>query len=119
MGFIIAGTTQDGTYLGVRDRGWCNNTTALNDAAFSTAPGKCAGGRLGIFENFSLATASSSDANIPRDPLFYAAKWGGPGVNGHERGSDRNCCRRQRFCAGYFYVSDPSEAAGSIDGCVW
>jgi len=116
MGFIIAGTTQDGTYLGVRDRDGACNTTALNDAAFSTAPGKCAGGLGWAYSRtFSLATASSSDANIPRDPLFYAAKWGGPGVN-----EDTNAAAIETVVGGsvsvpgYFYVSDPQKLRAQL-----
>lgn len=85
MGFVIAGTTADGAFLGVRDVDAgkpCNTTAVLNDATNSFNPGKCVGG-LGYFysRDFTVSTAGAADANIPRDPLFYAAKYGGPGIN--------------------------------------
>jgi len=116
MGFIVAGTTQDGTYLGVRDVDGGCNASPLNDSAFSTAPGKCTGG-LGFAysREFTLATSSAQDANIPRDPLFYAAKWGGPGVN-----DDTGAAATETITAGipsvpgYFYVNDPQKLRAQL-----
>lgn len=115
MGFIIAGTTASGAFLGVRDIGSACNISPLNDEAFST-DNKCAGA-LGYrySRTFTLSTASTQDANIPRDPLFYAAKWGGPGVN-----PDTNAQAMETSVLGvptvpgYFYVNDPQKLRAQL-----
>jgi type IV pilus assembly protein PilY1 len=83
MGYIISGTTADGTYLEIRDAdtGAGNdvdyfldtpNTTA--DLPLDTGPlpndGSLAGGR-----RFDPGTSGA--ASLLENPLYYAAKWGG------------------------------------------
>lgn len=111
MGFVIQGTTQDGSYLGVRDVDGGCRTSPLDDAAHSINPGKCAGGLGFAYDRtFTIATASTvSDANIPRDPLFYAAKWGGPGVStdGAFTPATETVVGGSATVPGYFFVNDP------------
>jgi type IV pilus assembly protein PilY1 len=111
MGFVISGTTQDGSYLGVRDVDGGCNTSPRDDAANSTDPGKCANGLGFAYDRtFTVASASvSSDANIPRDPLFYAAKWGGPGVatDGSFKPATETVVGGSATVPGYFFVNDP------------
>ncbi len=111
MGFVISGTTQDGSYLGVRDVDGGCNTSPRDDAANSTNPGKCANGLGFAYDRtFTIASASvKSDANIPRDPLFYAAKWGGPGVStdGAFKPATETVVEGSASVPGYFFVNDP------------
>ena len=115
IGFIVSGTTASGTFLGVRDIGSACNVSPLNDEAFSF-DNKCTGA-LGYkySRTFTLSTATTQDANIPRDPLFYAAKWGGPGVN-----PDTNAAAIETSVlgvpsvSGYFYVNDPQKLRAQL-----
>ena len=82
IGFIISGTTQDGTYLDVLDV----DTAPGSDVDFflDTPPGVYAGGD---YRHMPTALPYSSDrvftvgnttaATLLKDPLWYAAKWGG------------------------------------------
>jgi type IV pilus assembly protein PilY1 len=126
VGFIVSGTTADGAYLGVRDAGvnqpdkpWtsvCVNSP-LNDAANSLPPNQCAGG-LGLrySRTFSISSAATVDANIPRDPLFYAAKWGGPGVTEESNFAAATETVVDGFASvpGYFYVNDPAKLRAQL-----
>ena len=111
MGFVIQGTTQDRAYLGVRDVGGGCRTSPLDDAAQSFNPGKCTGGLGYTYDRtFTVASASGvGDGNIPRDPLFYAAKWGGPGVSsdGFFTPATETVVGGSATVPGYFFVNDP------------
>jgi Tfp pilus tip-associated adhesin PilY1 len=78
MGYIISGTTADGTYLEVRDY----DTAAGSDVNYflDTPPsGYRDGGTNGLPLN-ATRTFSPGDtlaATLLKDPLWYAAKWGG------------------------------------------
>mgnify|MGYP000031663863 FL=1 len=117
MGFILSGSTLDGAYLGVRDRDGGCETSPLNDAANSVDPGKCVNG-LGFAysRTFSIATAGSVvDANIPRDPLFYAAKWGGPGVDDLSGApATETLVNGLASVPGYYYVNDPQKLRAQL-----
>jgi type IV pilus assembly protein PilY1 len=85
MGYIISGTTKDGVYLEVGDE--ANNPIYYLDTLAGQDPAP-AGGRL-IPNTTSLpATAIRSftfgggggATFVPKDPLWYAAKYGGAGV---------------------------------------
>jgi type IV pilus assembly protein PilY1 len=90
MGYIISGSTQDGTYLVVRDV----DTAAASDvdyfldtpAAFTGTPPAPLTGTGTWDDNVALPTALTSRTFTPgttaaarllKDPLWYAAKWGG------------------------------------------
>ena len=87
LGYIISGTTADGVYLEVRDR----DTSATNSPAhwFNTPPGTSAGQcttglstspcNAGLpLENTRIFTpGTAAPATLLRDPLWYAAKYGG------------------------------------------
>lgn len=79
MGYIISGTTQDGTYLEVRD----NDTTAGSDIIYylDTPPGQLPGARdnttiLPLTATRTFSPGTNLAATILNGPLFYAAKWG-------------------------------------------
>jgi type IV pilus assembly protein PilY1 len=84
MGYIISGTTKDGTYLEVRD----SDTTAGSDVQYflDTPPGVDPGGvwndgvalPLVTTRRFSPnAVGGAAPAKLLKNPLWYAAKWGG------------------------------------------
>lgn len=63
LGFIVSGTSEDGTYLVVRDKSVNNTAPAII---------------YGLPFNWShIFTVTGSSANTLKDPLWYAAKWGG------------------------------------------
>jgi type IV pilus assembly protein PilY1 len=87
MGYVISGTTADGVYLVAQDEpgspayrlnvpagrtpGYCNTT--------GTLPADCAGlPRIGDTPNvFTFTPGSTGGATLLKDPLWYAAKYGG------------------------------------------
>jgi type IV pilus assembly protein PilY1 len=85
MGYVISGTTQDGTYLVVRDV----DTSAGGDPDYflDTPPGQPPGGNWADGQPLPAGTAnpvtrnflpgSADGAGLLKDPLYYAAKWGG------------------------------------------
>ncbi len=87
IGYIISGTTADGIYLEVRDVGGPGTPFALNTPPGATA-GQCAvagalnatpcNQALGLTatRNFTPAATSSTALNL-KDPLWFAAKYGG------------------------------------------
>lgn len=87
MGYVISGSTQDGVYLVARDEtgsgsyflnvpagrtpGYCDVTTPPADCA--TLPAVGATGNTFVF----TPNTGTGGATLLRDPLWYAAKWGG------------------------------------------
>ncbi len=82
MGYVISGTTADGTYLEIRDY----DTSSGSDVDFflDTPPGVLPGGNWNDSTALPLTTqreftpgSTASASFIKHDPLWYAAKWGG------------------------------------------
>ena len=89
MGYVISGTTHDGIYFEVRD----TDTAAASDpdyyldtpAAFTGTPPAPASGTgkwgdalpLPLVHTRNFAAGATGGADILKDPLWYAAKWGG------------------------------------------
>ena len=81
MGYVISGTTADGTYLEVRDF----DTGAGSDPDYflDTPPGQAPGGTWNDSADLPLCTSrtfspgTTAGATILENPLWYAAKWGG------------------------------------------
>lgn len=83
MGYIISGTTHDGTYLEVRATG----IGASNDTDYflDTPPGELPGGNwddntylpLIAERTFSPIGGSTAPASILKNPLWFTGKWGG------------------------------------------
>ncbi|MEM3448845.1 MAG: PilC/PilY family type IV pilus protein [Nitrososphaerota archaeon] len=67
MGFTITGTTEDGTYLVVRD----NDSGNADDDTPSTVA------NMPITWEKTFTVSTSSAAGQLKEPLWYAAKWGG------------------------------------------
>lgn len=94
MGYIISGTTADGTYLVVRD----TDTSETSDPDYfldtppgigpNTGPADTAwndGDELPLISTRIFSPGSGGTAETLRDPLWYAAKWGGfSDQNGNE-----------------------------------
>ena len=85
IGYVISGTTRDGVYLGVRDRDSAQNTSVYE---FNTPTGVYAGGCIGAtgtapcnaglaFDATHTFTPGDSPGTQLKDPLWYAAKYGG------------------------------------------
>jgi type IV pilus assembly protein PilY1 len=78
MGYVISGTTKDGVYLEVRDIGSRGHVFSLD-----TPPGVWAGDprgttKLGLNASRTFTpNAAGGSAGFLKDPLWYAAKWGG------------------------------------------
>ncbi|MFO1418818.1 MAG: PilC/PilY family type IV pilus protein [Methylotetracoccus sp.] len=82
MGYVVSGTTRDGTYLEVRD----SDTASGSDVDYflDTPPGQLPGGTwsdsqalpLSATRTFTAGTTTSA-SYLKHDPLWYAAKWGG------------------------------------------
>ncbi|ABA58732.1 fimbrial assembly protein [Nitrosococcus oceani ATCC 19707] len=80
MGYVISGTTADGTYLEVRD----NDTSVGQDPDYflDTPPGASPGNgwqddaALPLTTTRTFTPGTGSAATLLRDPLWYAAKWG-------------------------------------------
>ena len=78
MGYVISGTTKDGVYLEVKDQGGANLLYSLD-----TPPGVWAGDArgsdyLGLTASRTFTpNGSGASASFLKDPLWYAAKWGG------------------------------------------
>ncbi|OOG36937.1 pilus assembly protein [Polaromonas sp. A23] len=106
MGYVISGTTKDGVYLEVRGVSAGSQVYYLD-----TRPGQDptpAGGRIpangtaisnsNATRTFTLSASTTGASYVPRDPLWYAAKYGGAGVT-DAQGNPTN----------YFKISNPAE----------
>jgi len=71
MGYIISGTTADGTYLEVRD----TDTGAGSDRDYFLDTPNVAGA-LPLSTSRTFIPGSAGGATLLKDPLWYAAKWG-------------------------------------------
>ncbi len=80
MGYIISGSTQDGTYLEVRDED--TDPGSDPDYFLDTPPGELPGGNWDDDSALPLTatrtfTPGDTTASLLTNPLWYAAKWGG------------------------------------------
>jgi type IV pilus assembly protein PilY1 len=88
MGYVISGTTADGIYLVVQDDN--TNVRYFLDTPPGRLPGACTftlcadrgtfppgGGALPWINTRAFSPGTGEAAELLRDPLWYAAKWGG------------------------------------------
>ena len=88
LGFVIAGSTTDGAFLGVRDLDGAGNAYALNDSANSfdlntttNVRTYATAGRLATsYERVFTPSGIVGGGAIPQNPLWYAAKYGSTGA---------------------------------------
>lgn len=103
MGYIISGTTRDGVYLEVADQTdnpvYYLDTRPGQDPAPSTGrvPANTVRLARSATRTFTLGTGSGGEY-VPKDPLWYAAKYGGAGVF-DTNGDPTN----------YFKITNPSD----------
>ncbi|MEP7312678.1 MAG: PilC/PilY family type IV pilus protein [Pseudomonadota bacterium] len=82
MGYVISGTTQDGAYLEVRD---VDTSVAEDPDYFLDTPNGQSPPGQNYTDNTALPLAhartfspgTTAAASVLKDPLWYAAKWGG------------------------------------------
>jgi type IV pilus assembly protein PilY1 len=78
IGYVISGTTKDGIYLEVRDNEPSDVRYFLN-----TPQGQWAGATtwatspIGLTADRTFTVGATAGATLLKDPLWYAAKWGG------------------------------------------
>ena len=81
MGYVISGTTADGIYLEVRDRDTGSGSDP--DYFLDTPPGQPPSGSwndgqaLPLTVSRTFTPGTSPGATLLKDPLWFAAKWGG------------------------------------------
>jgi len=97
MGYVISGSTHDGIYLVVRDRDTTADTDYFLDtpAAFDNTNPPAPASGVGTWADGALLPLASvrtfspgpnTSAGVLKDPLWYAAKWGGfKDSNGNDR----------------------------------
>ncbi len=81
LGYVISGTTEDGTYLEVTDA----DTAVGSDVDYflDTPPGQSPGGTWADGADLPMTTSrtftpgATTTATLLKNPLWYAAKWGG------------------------------------------
>jgi len=74
MGYVISGTTADGTYLDVRD----SDTAAGSDVDYFLDTPNTNNVALPLTNTRTFTPGSTAAAQfVPNDPLWYASKWGG------------------------------------------
>lgn len=93
MGYVISGTTKDGIYLEVKDRGGADVKYKLDTPSGSSPKwaGECAlsgasCNNLGLTSSRTFTASGSPSANLLKDPLWYAAKYGTNAENFDEDG---------------------------------
>ena len=87
MGYVMSGTTKDGIYLEVRDADTVTDTDYFLDTpdAFTGTPPAPSTGtakwndglNLPLVHTRTFSPGATTEANVLKDPLWYAAKWGG------------------------------------------
>lgn len=73
MGYIISGTTADRTYLVVRDK----DTDADEDPDYHLDVPNTSGVALPLSSTRTFTPGTTEAASLLKNPLWYAAKWGG------------------------------------------
>ncbi len=93
LGFVISGTTEDGTYLVIKD--------------VDTGSGDISGLPVEWSKNYTVS--SSSSAGYLKNPLWYAAKWGGfiGGAGGYPQTASQWDKNNDGLPDTYFPVSNP------------
>ncbi len=91
LGFIISGTTEDGNYLVVKD--------------VDTGSGAIAGLPIQWEKDFTVSTSASG--NYMKNPLWYAAKWGGFTGSDYPKTQSQWDKNNDGFPDTYFQVSNP------------
>jgi type IV pilus assembly protein PilY1 len=102
LGYVISGTSKDGSYLEVKSFGSSDikyylDTPGTLDPAPATGRDPVSNLPTSKVREFTLSSTSTA-SYVPKDPLWYAAKYGGAGVL-DAKGDPTN----------YFKVTNPGE----------
>jgi type IV pilus assembly protein PilY1 len=100
LGFVVSGTTEDGTYLVVRDK--------------DIGGGSLVSG-LPIAWNKEFATSATPGAGYLKNPLWYAAKWGGYTGSGMPDTTTKWDKDLDGLPDNYFPVSNPLQLDQQLD----
>ena len=106
MGYIISGTTADGTYLVVRDV----DTAEGSDVNYYLDTPQHVGADLPLTSTVSFTVGTTTGASLLQNPLWYAAKWGGfEDINNNNLPDDPNEWDKDNDGVpdNYFYVQNP------------
>lgn len=127
VGYVVSGSTKDGPYLVVEDEAdstpyFLNVPDTLNigDCDVSSPPAACkslpyVGSSKSSVRTFSASTSSA--ATLLKDPLWYAAKWGG---FSDSNSNDKPDMTVEWDADGdgvpdtYFYAQNPAKLADSL-----
>jgi len=80
FGYIISGTNKDGPHFhsGILNFDYTDpNPITVTPNTSLNASGGCSNCVVGAAATSATYTVSTATANLPKDPLWYAAKWGG------------------------------------------
>lgn len=77
MGYVISGTSKDGVYLVVHDRGGSVPIYYLDRPDGVDAGDPRGTEKLTLTSTRTFTPSGAAAATLLKDPLFYAAKWGG------------------------------------------
>jgi type IV pilus assembly protein PilY1 len=78
MGYVVSGTSKDGIYLVVHDRNGRVPTYYLDTPAERADPGAPRGtAKLTLSSTRVFTPSGTAAATLLKDPLYFAAKWGG------------------------------------------
>jgi type IV pilus assembly protein PilY1 len=100
IGFVISGTTEDGTYLVVKDK------DVGSGSLISSLP---------LSWNKTFATSSTPGAGYLKNPLWYAAKWGGYTGTGLPDTPSKWDRDNNGIPDSYFPVSNPLQLDEQLD----
>ncbi|MCB1776268.1 MAG: hypothetical protein KDI50_02420, partial [Candidatus Competibacteraceae bacterium] len=118
MGYVISGTTADGSYLDVRDTDtgtgsdpvyFLNTPTVplLWSGACAVASPPAACSPLPLTSSRTFTPSNTGGATLLKDPLWYAAKYGSDGNAGLAQGEKS---------PNYFLVTNASTLQGQLEG---
>jgi type IV pilus assembly protein PilY1 len=141
MGYVISGTTQDGIYLVTQDTnnrtsyflnvppgrtpGYCDTTPVPGDCfrlpflgGTTTAPAaQSTGDATSAISQFVFTPSTASAASLLKDPLWYAAKWGGFNDANNDGRADLKAewdLDNDGLPDNYFFVQNPTKMRDSL-----
>lgn len=117
LGFTISGTTADGVYLPVKDGDVSDTATGTTPAVVATMP-----------ETWSrIFTPNNTPSDFIKNPLWYAAKWGGFTDSNNSKTPDlrtewaKNCTAADEADCdpdNYFLVTNPLKLETQLDSAL-
>ena len=103
LGYIISGTTADGTYLVVRDKDIGSGSPVYG---------------VPLESKLKFTSSNTSSANSLKDPLWYAAKWGGFTGGGKPDSTNKWDKDNDGNPDNYFPVSNPLQLDKQLENAL-